>query len=41
MAKQDASKRAELDRMVAELLENFGIHSRNTIRGILKAGARP
>ena len=41
MAKQDATKRAELDRMVAELLENFGIHSRNTIRGILKAGARP
>ena len=37
----NASVQAELDRMVAELLENFGIHSRNTIRGILKAGARP
>ncbi len=41
MAKQDAGKRAELDRIVAELLENYGNHSRNTIRGILKAGAKP
>ena len=41
MAKQDAAKRAELDRVLAGLLENFGNHSRNTIRGILKAGAKP
>lgn len=41
MARQDAGKRAELDALVAELLENFGSHSRNTIRGVLKAGARP
>ncbi|MFO1193082.1 MAG: hypothetical protein U1F00_13085 [Rhodoferax sp.] len=41
MAKQDPARRAELDALVAELLENFGSHSRNTIRGVLKAGARP
>lgn len=41
MAKQDPAKRAELERQIAELMENFGIHTRITIRGILKAGAKP
>lgn len=40
MAKQDAGKRAELDRIVGELLENFGIHTRNTVRGVLKAAGK-
>ena len=39
MARQDAAKRAELDRQLATLLGHFGAHSRNTIRGILKAAA--
>lgn len=37
--KQDATKRARLDGAVAELLGNFGAHSRNVVRGVLKAGA--
>ena len=41
MAKQDPGKRAELERLVADLMENFGIHTRTTIRGVLKAGAAP
>lgn len=41
MAKQDPAKRAELDRLVAQLLGHFGAHSRNTVRGILKAGVKP
>ena len=41
MARQDPARRAELDALVAQLLENFGAHTRNTIRGVLKAGARP
>ena len=41
MANQEAAKRAELDRQLAELLGHFGAHSRNTLRGILKAAAQP
>ena len=41
MAKQNAAKRAELDRLVAQLLGRFGVHSRNAVRGILKAAAKP
>jgi hypothetical protein len=41
MAKQDPVKRADMDRLLADLLENFGVHTRNTVRGILKAGTRP
>ncbi len=39
LAKRDANDRALLDALIAELLGNFGAHSRNAIRGILKAGA--
>ncbi len=39
LSKQDAGKRAKLDTALAELLGNFGAHSRNTVRGILKASA--
>jgi hypothetical protein len=41
LGKQDAAKRAKLDGAVAELLGNFGAHSRNVVRGVLKAGAAP
>ncbi len=36
--KQGPGKRAELERLVADLLGKLGSHSRNTVRGILKAG---
>lgn len=39
LSQQDAPKRAKLDGAVAELLGNFGAHSRNVVRGVLKAGA--
>ncbi|MDO9165848.1 MAG: hypothetical protein Q7U13_07055, partial [Rhodoferax sp.] len=39
LSQQDATKRAKLDGAVAELLGNFGAHSRNVVRGVLKAGA--
>jgi hypothetical protein len=39
LSKRDASDRARLDGAIAELMGNFGAHSRNAIRGILKAGA--
>jgi hypothetical protein len=35
-----SAQRAKLDAMVAELLGNFGAHSRNLVRGVLK-GAGP
>ena len=38
LAKRDSPDSATLDAMIAELLGNFGSHSRNAIRGILKAG---
>ncbi len=41
IAKRDPAKRAELDRLVAELLVHFGAHSRNLVRGVLKAAAKP
>ncbi len=41
IAKRDPAKRAELDRLVAELLGHFGAHSRNLVRGVLKAAAKP
>ncbi len=37
----DPAKIAPLDNSIAELLGNFGAHSRNAIRGILKAGGLP
>jgi len=36
-----ASQRARLDAEIADLLANFGAHSRILVRGVLKAGARP
>lgn len=38
---QHAQRRALLDRTLAELLTNFGSHSRNVVRGVLRAGGRP
>ncbi|MEO8857083.1 MAG: hypothetical protein ABI343_08825 [Burkholderiaceae bacterium] len=40
MAKQDPVKRAALDRELAVLLGHFGAHSRNALRGILRASGR-
>ncbi len=34
-------KRAELEKLVAELLSHLGAHSRNTIRGVLQAAQQP
>ena len=39
ITKQASAGRAELDRQIGKLLGQFGAHSRNTIRGILKAAA--
>ena len=41
IAKVDPAERAQLDSAVAEMLGNFGAHSRNMIRGILKSAAMP
>jgi len=41
MSSLNAKKRAQLDGAVAELLNNFGAHSRNVVRGVLKASAAP
>ena len=38
LGKQDATKRAQLDAAIAELLGHFGAHSRNVLRGVLQAG---
>lgn len=37
LAKTDPAPRVKLDAAIAELLANFGAHSRNAVRGILKA----
>jgi hypothetical protein len=39
LEKQDSTKRARFDTMVTELLGNFGAHSRNLVRGVLKSGS--
>ncbi len=36
LSKQDPAKRAMLDSSIVELLGNFGAHSRNVVRGVLK-----
>lgn len=41
LARGDTAKRKTLDAAVAELLTHFGAHSRNAVRGILKAAAAP
>jgi hypothetical protein len=33
-----AARRSRMDNAIAELLANFGAHSRNLVRGVLKAG---
>jgi len=38
VGKQDAGKRAELDAALSQLMGNFGAHSRNLVRGVLKTG---
>ena len=39
ISKQDPAKRARLDSITSELMSNFGAHSRNLVRGILKNAA--
>ena len=41
LAKRDPADRARLDAAIAELLGNFGAHSRNAVRGILRASTQP
>jgi len=41
ISKQDAAKRSRLDSITTELMGNFGAHSRNVVRGVLKASAVP
>lgn len=41
LAKRDPVERARLDGILTELLANFGAHSRNALRGILKASNQP
>lgn len=41
LGKLDNSKRGKLDAITAELMSNFGAHSRNLVRGVLKAAAKP
>ena len=37
---QDTTRRARLQGLAAELLANFGAHSRNALRAIVKSGNR-
>lgn len=41
LGRQDGTKRSRLDAATAELMSNFGAHSRNLVRGVLRAGAVP
>jgi hypothetical protein len=41
VAKRDTPSRARLDAALAELLGNFGAHSRNALRSILKSSNQP
>lgn len=41
LSHQDVDKRARLENALAELMGNFGAHSRNVLRGILKASGQP
>lgn len=41
LGQQSPSKRARLDTVLAELLGNFGAHSRNLVHGVLKARQAP
>jgi len=41
LAKRDPADLARLEAAIAELLGNFGAHSRNAVRGILRASPQP
>ena len=41
LKQHDPAKHARLDQALAELMGNFGAHSRNLVRGVLKASAVP
>ena len=41
LSQRDPADRARLEAAIAELLGNFGAHSRNGLRGILKASIQP
>lgn len=41
LAKRDPADRALLEATIADLLGNFGAHSRNSVRGILRASPQP
>ena len=41
LAQRTPADRARLDAAIADLLGNFGAHSRNAVRGILKASPQP
>lgn len=41
LAKRDPADRARLEAAIADLLGNFGAHSRNAVRGILRASTQP
>lgn len=41
LGQRDAAQRAQLEALVAELLNNFGAHSRNLVRGVLRTGSAP
>jgi hypothetical protein len=41
LAKRDSADRDRLEATIAELLGNFGAHSRNALRGILRASSQP
>ena len=41
ISRLDANKRAKLEAVTAELMGNFGAHSRNLVRGVIKAANAP
>ena len=41
IGRRDSPERSRLDASIAELMENFGAHSRNALRGILRASNLP
>lgn len=41
LKQHDPAKHAKLDQALAELMGNFGAHSRNFVRGVLKASTAP
>ena len=41
LAQRPPADRARLDAAIADLLANFGAHSRNAVRGVLRASPQP